>query len=76
MAPKRKKRKPIKFRQVSFKLTDGQKAALDKFCVTHHTTPVRYIKWLVNSQVEKYRPELPPPSFVTENQLELFNDEA
>ncbi len=71
MAPK--KRKPIKYRQVSFKLTEGQKAALDRFCRTKNTTPVRFIKALVNNHVERYRPENAPPSYVTENQLELFD---
>lgn len=73
MAPKRHKRKPIKFRKVSFKLTEGQKAALDRFCLMNNTTPVRYIKALVNHQVERYRPESTPPSYVTDNQLELFD---
>lgn len=76
MAPKKKKRKPIRFRQLCFKLTEGQRAALERFCRAHNTTPVRYIKWLVNSQVERYRPELPPASYVTENQLELFSEDV
>ena len=73
MSPRKRKRKPIKFRQVSFKLTVGQKAALDRFCRMHNTTPIRYIKALVNSQVERYKPGSPPPTFVTANQLELFD---
>ena len=76
MSPRRKKRKPVKFKKVSFKLTTGQKAALDRFCRAHKTTPVRFIKALVNDRVERYRPENPPPSFVTENQLELFGPEG
>ncbi len=75
MASKKRKRKPIKFRQISFKLTEGQKAALDRFCRMNKTTPVRFVKWLVNNHVERYRPEMPPPSFVTDNQLELFREE-
>ncbi len=73
MAPKKSKRKPIKYRQVSLKLTEGQKAALDRYCRTYNTTPVRFIKALVNNHVERYRPEHAPPSYVTENQLELFD---
>lgn len=74
MAPKKRKRKPIRYRQVSFKLTEGQKAALDRFCRMNKTTPVRYIKWLVNTHVERYRPDMPPPSYATDNQLELFEE--
>ncbi len=73
MALKRSKRRPVKFRKVSFKLTEGQKAALDRFCRMNNTTPVRFIKALVNHHVERYRPESQPPSYVTENQLELFD---
>lgn len=75
MAPRKRKRKPIRFKQVSFKLTVGQKAALDRFCRIHKTTPIRFIKKLVNRQVERYRPESIPPSFVSEKQLELFEAE-
>lgn len=75
MAPRKRKRKPIKFRQISFKLTEGQKAALDRFCRANQTTPIRFIKALVNNRVERYRPGDSPPNFVTENQLELFEEE-
>jgi hypothetical protein len=75
MSPKKRKRKPIRYRQISFKLTEGQKAALDRYCRAYQTTPIRFIKALVNGYVERYRPESPPPSFVTENQLELFEPE-
>ena len=76
MSPKKRKRKPIRFRQISFKLTEGQKAALDRYCRTYQTTPIRFIKALVNSHVERYRPDAPPPSYVTENQLELFDEDV
>lgn len=75
MARRKRRRKPIRFRQITFKLTEGQKAALDRYCKAYQTTPVRFIKALVNSHVDRYRPESPPPSFVTENQLELFEPE-
>lgn len=74
MAPKKRKRKSLKFRQVSFKLTVGQKAALDRYCRIHNTTAVRFIRALVMNKVERYRPESYPVSVVTENQLDLFNE--
>ncbi len=76
MAPKKHKRKPIRFRQLHFKLTEGQKSALDRFCRMNKTTPIRFIKTLVNNHVERYRPESQPPSYVTENQLELFDSDT
>ncbi len=74
MAKRKPKRRPLRFKQYSFKLTEGQKAALERYCKMNGTTPVRFIKHLVNSYVERYRPEMPPPSFITENQLELFEE--
>jgi len=70
------KRKRIKYRQMGFKLTDGQKKALDHYCNVHKVTPIRFIKSLVNNHVARYRPGDPPPSYVTENQLDLFEEEG
>lgn len=66
------KRKKVKYRKMTFKLTDMQYRALMTYCRRYKTTPVRYLKTLVNNQVERYKQELPPPPFVSENQLELF----
>ncbi|GEM_PF-983613 len=69
------KRKRIKYRQMGFKLTDGQKKALEHYCKVHRVTPIRFIKSLVNNHVARYRPGDPPPSYVTENQLDLFDED-
>ncbi|MFP4063875.1 MAG: hypothetical protein ACLFS0_00035 [Bacteroidales bacterium] len=69
------KRRRIKYRQMGFKLTDGQKKALEHYCKVHKVTPVRFIKSLVNNHVARYRPGDPPPSYVTENQLDLFEED-
>ncbi len=73
---RRRKRKGIKYRQVNFKLTESQKKALDRYCKTHKVTPVRFMKALINEHVARYRADSPPPSYVTENQLELFGSES
>lgn len=70
------KRKVIRFRQISFKLTEYQKKALDKYCKTNKLTPVRFMKALINGHVERYRDQSRPPSYVTENQLELFDSDG
>ncbi|MDX9941831.1 MAG: hypothetical protein RBS53_06375 [Bacteroidales bacterium] len=57
---------------MSFKLTDMQYRALLTYCRRYNTTPVRYLKTIVNNQVERYKQELPPTPIVSENQLELF----
>ncbi len=72
---RRKRRQSVKYKPVSFKLTVGQKKALESYCRTNNLTPVRFMKSLVNSHVERYRNDPPPPSYVTENQLRLFDSE-
>jgi hypothetical protein len=68
---KRPVRKKIRYRQVCFKITSQQMEALKKLCSSQKTTPVRFLKSIVNKQVERYRSDT-PVSYVTENQLELF----
>ncbi len=70
---RKKKLKPIKYKPVCFKLTVGQKKALERYCKDHHLTPVRFMKALVNDHVARYRDKAPPPSYVTKNQLKLFD---
>jgi len=72
---KKPKHKKVKFRKMSFKLTEMQYRALEVYCRRYKTTPIRFLKSLVNNQVDRYKQELPPPSVVTENQLKLFGDE-
>lgn len=68
----RKKRKAIRYRKIGFKLTEGQKQALDRYCKKHSVTPVRFIKTLINNHVAFHRND-PSPSYATENQLDLFD---
>ena len=73
---RKRKRKKVKYRKIGFKFTDAQKKALDRYCSTNNTTPVRFIKSLVNKKTERYRDSDYEPSFVTENQLKLFDEET
>ncbi len=72
---RKKRKRGARYKDVRFKLTVGQKKALDKYCKTHSCTPVRFMKALINRHVERYRNDTPPPSFVTKNQLKLFEQE-
>ena len=69
---KKTKRKKIKYSKLSFKLNEMQYRALLTYCRRYNTTPVRYLKTIVNNQVERYKQELPPTPIVSENQLKLF----
>ncbi len=71
----KRKKKGIQYKKVGFKLTVGQKKALERFCKMNKLTPVRFMKSLVNNYVARYREEPHPPSYVTKNQLKLFDQE-
>ncbi len=71
----KRKRKGARYKKVGFKLTVGQKKALERYCKTNNLTPIRFMKSLVNSHVARYRDDPPPPSYVTKNQLKLFDKE-
>jgi len=75
-ARRKKKRKKVKFKPLSFKLTEQQFKALKVYCRRNNLTPIRYLKKLINHQIERFRNDLPPETFVTPNQLELFAEEA
>lgn len=72
---KKAKRKKVKYKKITFKVTAFQKEALEKYCKRHKTTPIRYLKSIVNRQAVKYRNELPTVNYVSENQLQLFEIE-
>jgi hypothetical protein len=68
-----KKKKKVKFKKIEFKITAQQKEALEKICKRQHTTPVKFLKTQVRKQVSRYLANTEAPSYVTENQLQLFD---
>lgn len=70
---RRAKRKKVKYKQLTFKITEGQKKALEVMCKRQNTTPIRYLKALINNQTARYKADPQPVSYVTENQLQLFD---
>jgi hypothetical protein len=68
---KKKARKPTRFRTVKLKLTVKQKRSLDNFCRSRRTTPNKVIKRAIRPFIENYSGHI-EPSYVTENQLQLF----
>jgi hypothetical protein len=70
---RKKKRKPIRYKSITFKLTARQKKSLDNFCKARRSTPIKAIKTAIRPLIENYATSAPPElSFVTPNQLELF----
>lgn len=67
------KAKKSKFRKITFKITDGQKQALEYVCKKQQTTPVRYLKSVIRKQTARYKSTPVPVNYVTPNQLQLFD---
>jgi len=73
---KKSKKKKVRYKKIVFKITDGQKEALEVLCKRQNTTPVRYLKSVIRKQTSRYRANAQPISYVTENQLQLFDLEV
>jgi hypothetical protein len=67
------KKKKIKYKKISFKVSIAQKNALDTMCKRQKTTPIRFLKSVINKQTARYKANPAPISYVTENQLQLFD---
>ncbi len=69
---KTKKRKQIKFRKVSFKLTSQQMKSLENFCIRRGTTPIKFIKKSLEPFLTQYR-EIKPIPPTPHRQLTIFD---
>jgi len=76
MAARRKKKpKPLVFKTVSFKLTVRQRKSLRNYCKARKTTPTKLIKKMIRPYINNYAVNIPEEYFITENQLDLFEEE-
>ena len=73
--PRRKKRKRTRFTTITFKLTSRQKKSLFNYCEARKTTPTKLIKKMIRPYTEKYAKDVPAELYVTENQLDMFEEE-
>jgi hypothetical protein len=73
-ARRKKKRKPTRYKAISFKLTARQKKSLEAYCTVRRTTPIKLIKRSIQHFLS-LKPEDPPPDYTTANQLDLFWEE-
>lgn len=69
---RKKTRKPIRYKSITFKVTSRQKKSLDNFCKSRKSTPIKVIKKSIQPLLDNYAQSTPLNSFVTVNQLELF----
>lgn len=70
-----KKRRKPKFKTITFKLTESQFRSLSNYCSARKTTPVKLIKKNIERYTTAYVKEVPVQYYVSENQLNLFQEE-
>lgn len=71
---KKRNRKITKFRKVEFKLSENQFRSLMNYCKARKTTPIKLIKKSIDRFISGYELHVPPQYYVSEKQLELFNE--
>ncbi len=74
-AKRRKKRKPIRYKTITFKLTARQKKSLEANSKARKTTPIKLIKKSIGHYLT-LQPEDPAPNYATPNQLDLFEEDV
>lgn len=71
---KKKSRRRYKHHAVTFKLTSGQYKSLKNYCKARKTTPIKLIKKSIERFISSYEYEVPVELYLTENQLDLFEE--
>lgn len=71
---RKRKRKPVKYKAITFKLSARQKKSLEIHCRMRQTTPIKLIKKSIDQYLTLTGDEK-PISYVTMNQLSLFSEQ-
>jgi hypothetical protein len=70
----KRSRRSYQYHSVTFKLSNGQYRSLRNYCKARKTTPIKLIKRSISRFISNYEYDVPPELYLTENQLELFDD--
>jgi hypothetical protein len=71
---RKKKRKPVRYRTVTLKLSARQKRSLDRFARSRRTTPNKLIKKAIRPLLENYADLEVRITSQKVNQLQLFGE--
>jgi len=71
----KKKRKPVRYKSVTIKLTTRQKRSLERFAKSRKTTPTKLIKKAIRPMLENYADLEVNHTNGKVNQLKLFERE-
>lgn len=70
-----KRRKKVRYSTLKIKLSSRQKRSLLNYCQARKTTPNKLIKKMIRPYLNNFAKEVPEAYYVTENQLDLFEEE-
>jgi hypothetical protein len=70
----KRSRRSYQYHALTFKLSSGQYRSLRNYCKARKTTPIKLIKRSISRFISNYEYEVPPELYLTENQLELFDE--
>jgi len=71
---KPKKRKKTRYSEIRIRLSYKQKRSLVNYCNARQTTPNKLIKKMIRKYISHFADDVPEEYYITENQLDLFND--
>ncbi len=71
---KPKKRKKVRYSEVRIRLSYKQKRSLINYCHARKTTPNKLIKKMIRKYISNFAEDVPEEYYITENQLDLFNE--
>jgi hypothetical protein len=72
---RKKRRKKVRYKEVTLKLSKNQLRSLDTYCKARKTTPNKLIKKMIRRFLTFNSKNIPEESFATANQLDLFGEE-
>ena len=70
----KRSRRSYQYHALTFKLSSGQYRSLRNYCKARKTTPIKLINRSISRFISNYEYEVPPELYLTENQLELFDE--
>jgi hypothetical protein len=73
---KQKKRKKVRYSEIRIRLSYKQKRSLLNYCHARRTTPNKLIKKMIRKYISNFADDVPEEYYVTENQLDMFEDFA
>ena len=74
LTKRKRKRKKIRYSKLTIKLSSKQKKSLLNYCRARKTTPNKLIKKSVKRYLNGFDKSVPEEYYVTENQLDLFEE--